>query len=40
MPGTTPMTLTESDVERVALGWLEALGWRVAHGLAQDMMGE
>ena len=29
------MTLTESDVEQVALGWLGwlgGLGWRIAHG--------
>ena len=26
------MTITESDVEQLALGWLEGLGWRVAHG--------
>ena len=26
------MTLTESDVEQLALGWLEGLGWRTAHG--------
>ena len=26
------MTLTESDVEQIALGWLEGLGWRIAHG--------
>ena len=25
-------TLTESDVEQAALGWLEGLGWQVAHG--------
>ena len=26
------MTLSESDVEQVALEWLEGLGWRIAHG--------
>ena len=25
-------TLTESDVEQIALEWLDGLGWRVAHG--------
>jgi len=24
--------LTESVVEQAALGWLESIGWRVAHG--------
>ena len=24
--------LTEADVEKAALAWLEGLGWRVAHG--------
>jgi type I restriction enzyme R subunit len=30
---------TESDVEKAALAWLEAAGWRVAHGpeIAPDM---
>ena len=27
-------TLTESDVEQLALEWLEGLGWRTANGLA------
>lgn len=25
-------TLTEADVEQAALGWLECLGWKTAHG--------
>ena len=25
-------TFTESVVEQAALAWLEAIGWRVAHG--------
>ncbi len=25
-------TITEDDVEQAALGWLDGLGWRVAHG--------
>ena len=25
-------TLTEADVEQVALDWLASLGWQVAHG--------
>lgn len=25
-------TITEVDVEQVALGWLRTLGWRVVHG--------
>ncbi len=25
-------TITEADVEEVALGWLEGLGWTVAYG--------
>ena len=25
-------TLSESDVEQLALGWLEGLGWRVPYG--------
>lgn len=25
-------TFTESEVEAAALDWLQALGWRVAHG--------
>ena len=25
-------SLTEADVEQVALDWLFALGWKVAHG--------
>jgi type I restriction enzyme R subunit len=31
--------LTESTVEQAALGWLEATGWRIAHGpdVAPDM---
>ena len=30
---TRPMTtITEADVEKAALEWLSALGWRVAHG--------
>ncbi|GIV89165.1 MAG: DEAD/DEAH box helicase [Chloroflexus sp.] len=31
--------LTESDVEKAALGWLESLGWQIAHGpaIAPDM---
>lgn len=27
-----PRTFTESTVEDAALAWLEASGWRVAHG--------
>ena len=37
-----PMTtLTESDVEQVALDWLSGLGWQVAHGpdIAPDTPG-
>ncbi len=26
------ITLTEADVEKAALAWLEGLGWGVAHG--------
>ena len=26
------MTLSESDIEQLALGWLEGLGWRTVHG--------
>ena len=26
------MTLSEADVEQIALEWLDGLGWRVAHG--------
>ena len=25
-------TMTEADVEEVALDWLSGLGWQVAHG--------
>ena len=34
-------TLTESDVEQVALGWLANIGWQVAHGpdIAPDTPG-
>ena len=34
-------TFTESTVEEAALAWLEAIGWRVAHGpeIAPDMPG-
>jgi type I restriction enzyme R subunit len=33
--------LTESDVESAALAWLEAIGWRIAHGpdIAPDVPG-
>ncbi len=33
------MSITEPDVEQAALAWLEATGWRVAHGshIAPDM---
>jgi type I restriction enzyme, R subunit len=32
-------TFTESDVEQAALAWLEAAGWRIAHGpdIAPDL---
>nr|HPR05944.1 type I restriction endonuclease [Denitromonas sp.] len=35
----TQSRLTESVVEQAALAWLEATGWRVAHGpeIAPDM---
>ncbi len=35
------MTLSESTVEAAALGWLETIGWRVAHGpdIAPDAPG-
>ena len=34
-------TLTEADVEEAALGWLDSLGWTVAHGpdIAPDTPG-
>ena len=34
-------TLTESDVEQVALEWLAVVGWQVAHGpdIAPDTLG-
>ena len=34
-------TLTESDVEQVALEWLASVGWQVAHGpdIAPDTPG-
>ena len=32
MTAVTHASFTESDVESAALGWLESLGWRVAHG--------
>lgn len=25
-------TITEADVEKAVLGWLEDLGWQIAHG--------
>ena len=31
--------LTESDVEQLALDWLEGLGWRVAQGPDMDSDG-
>ncbi|HZP35867.1 MAG TPA: hypothetical protein VFE48_05160 [Methylomirabilota bacterium] len=35
----TDHAFTESVVEQAALGWLEAIGWSVAHGpdIAPDM---
>ena len=37
----SPSTLTESDVEQVALEWLASVGWQVAHGpdIAPDTPG-
>lgn len=37
--GQAVTALTESVVEDAALGWLEAIGWRIAHGpdIAPDM---
>ena len=33
-------TLSENDVEQAVLEWMEGLGWRMAHGLAPDKIGE
>ena len=32
MPLSTMITLTEADVEQIALDWLQATGWTVVHG--------
>jgi type I restriction enzyme R subunit len=39
MGGAVTSTFTESVVEEAALAWLEAVGWRIAHGpdIAPDM---
>ena len=32
MPSSPVTTLSEADIEQVALDWLQGLGWCVAHG--------